>query len=254
MAFRVSVLNKPCSPSSHKADACSEYGISFGEASDRNTTTMKILRLFKFVITLGFVVSASAQTLPVITRLTVQQQGFTSANGGIFTDRVTTTKLTSFDLLQLLARAYATNFPAGFPFDARLVLVNYGYFQVQAGDGSILVTNASKFLSYSDTYVEDDFLYQGREDTITGALNYTYFYRSTIQFNDLSTNGTSFTFSGNTQERYSRSTEDPDGFRLFQGSLLINGTGSGKAGTNFFLLSGRISTPIVRWIDAMDSP
>lgn len=212
---------------------------------------MKLNRGLKFAFMLGYGMLAGAtlhaQSFPITTKLTLQRQDFSTFNGTVYNDKVQNLKLSSDDLLHWLADAYQTNFPTGFPWGSKLMLVNYDHFQVQAGDGTILVEDTSNFLTYSDTYVENNFLYQGKENIVNGSLNYFYFYRSTIQFNDGSTNGRSFTFSGNTQERYSRSPQDLNGNRLYQGSLTIDGNGSGTHGTNFFLLSGRFNTPVVQW-------
>jgi hypothetical protein len=79
-------------------------------------------------------------------------------------------------------------------------------------------------------------------------MNYIYLYHFNIDFNDPA-HDVSFTFSGNVFERYSRSTADSGGRRLFQGTLNLTGNGQGRRGDNFFLLSGRMTTPFVRWIE-----
>ena len=77
-----------------------------------------------------------AQTFPITVQWTMQQQDFSTLKNGVYTDKVTTTKLATVDLLALLAGVYQTNFP----FGATLALVDYDHFQVQSSDGSVLVT------------------------------------------------------------------------------------------------------------------
>jgi hypothetical protein len=187
-----------------------------------------------------------AQISPVTVQWTLQQQDPSVFENGVYTDKVRRSKLVTADLLALLSNAYATNFPNGFPFDAKLVLIDYDHFEVQASDGSILVTNTSEFLTYSDTFAVEDYLFHGKENTLTGAQNYLFYYHATIQFNDPA-NGVSFTFTGNAQERSSKSVADQSGYRTYRDSLLINGTGSGHNGEDFFLVSGKVSAPLVQW-------
>ena len=191
-----------------------------------------------------------AQELPVNAQLSLQQQDLSSFKNGVYTDKVRTTRLTSANLLSFLAEAYSTNFPTGFPLGAKLVLVDYDHFQVQAGNGSILLTNVSDFLTYSDTYSATNYLYQGKENTLNEAQNYVYFLRATIQFdNHAATDAISFTFTGNMQEKFSQSATDQFGRRMYQDSFFLTGTGEGRAGDSFFLLSGKISTATVKWIN-----
>jgi hypothetical protein len=221
--------------------------------TQNGTTTMKIFGSLKStsILTLGLLAAThlSAQVFPVTAKLTLQQQDVSTFDGTVYNDKVQTLKLSSTDLLNWLANAYQTNFPTGFPFGSVLVLVDYEHFQVQASDGTVLVPDTSDYMSYSDTYAETNFLFQGKENIATGSLNYTYFYRSTIQFNDLLPNGTAFTFSGNTLEKFTRSAQDTGGHRQYSGSLAIEGNGSGTNFTGFFLLSGKISTPTVKGTD-----
>ncbi|MBC8095947.1 MAG: hypothetical protein H7Y43_09055 [Akkermansiaceae bacterium] len=213
---------------------------------------MKIFSRFLLIPALGIALLApgvSAQTLPIAAQLTLQQQDFTTRKGDVFTDRVKATRVTSNGLLTLLGEVYQSEFPNGFPFGSRLVLVNFNYFQVQSAQGAVLVNNASPYMTYSDTYRAGDYLFQGKENTFTEAQSHTFFYQATITFNDPATNGTSFTFTGNVLEKYSKSAAGPGGYRSFQDSLAITGTGSGKTGNSFFLMSGRIFTSVVKWIE-----
>lgn len=186
-----------------------------------------------------------AQTFPITVQWTKQQQDVSTLKNGVYTDKAKSTKLGTVDLLFLLADAYQTNFP----FGAALVLVDYSYFQVQSSDGSVLVTDVSEFLTYSDTYAQTNFLYQGKENTITGTRSYVFTYRATVEFYNPATNGTSFTFIGTMSERYSRGAIGQSGTRANQGSLLLNGSGSGTNVDGFFLLSGTIKTPVVKWTE-----
>ncbi|HLP78004.1 MAG TPA: hypothetical protein VK327_13930 [Candidatus Paceibacterota bacterium] len=197
-----------------------------------------------------FVAGVSAQTMPVSTQFTLQQQDYSSHKGDTWTDKVKTTRLTSTDLVGLLEGVYTSSFPNGFPYGARLVLVDFDHFQVQSAGGNILVTNVSDFLTYSETYHDGDYLYQGKENTASGAQNHTFLYRATITFTNPATNGTSFTFTGNMQEKFSKSVVGRDGYRLYQDSLALTGHGSGRTGESFFLLSGRMTTPTVKWLAA----
>jgi hypothetical protein len=190
-----------------------------------------------------------AQVLPVAFQLRIQQQDFSTFNNGIYSDKVKTMKLTSYDMLTLLSGVYQADYPAGFPPGSQLMLVNYSRFQVQDAFGNVLISNTAPVLTYADTYSETNYLYQGKESTINGSQTYSYFYRSTVRFLNPDPTGTSFTFSGNMLEKYSVSPLYQSGERMYQDSLTLNGYGSGNTGVNFFLLSGRISTPLVKWFE-----
>lgn len=223
--------------------------VSFATGTRPTTTNMKTL--MKFLL-LGCLLGApmlNAQILPVSARLTLQQQNFSSLKNGVYTDRIKTTRLNANSLLALLAGVYTNTFPEGFPVGSRLVLVNYSYFQIQTRDGSIVVTNVSDYMTYSDTYRNGDYLFQGKENTITESQNHQFLYQATITFADPSPNGTSFTFTGNVLERYSKSAANRNGERNFRDSMAFSGAGSGKTGDSFFLLSGRFSTSTDRWIE-----
>jgi hypothetical protein len=193
--------------------------------------------------------SLQAQTFSVDVKWTMQQQDLSTFNNGVYNDKVKTTKLTSVDLLDLLASSYSTNFPDGFPFGATLVLVDYDHFQVQDGTGGILLTNVSDFLTYSDTYAQTNFLYAGKENTITGTRSYLFTYRATIEYTDLSSNAVSFSYTGTMMERYSRAALDQNGNRLNQSSLLLNGSGTGTNSDGFFILSGTVKMPVSKWLE-----
>ena len=196
-------------------------------------------------IVLGLTSSLFAQEFPLLARMRLQQQDVSVLKNGVYRDKVQTLRLTSKDLLDFIADAYGQ---PTYPFGARLVLVDYEYFQVQAFDGTILVTNTAPFLTYSDSYSEDRFLYQGKEDTVKGSQNYTYFYRFTIRFDDPA-NDVAFTFVGQALEKYSRSAADALGHRVYRGSIALTGSGSGSRGGDFFLLSGRITSPAMTWFN-----
>jgi hypothetical protein len=210
---------------------------------------MKALMKFLLLGGLLYAPLLNAQILPVSARLTLQQQNFSTLKKGVYTDRIKTTRLNVNSLIALLAGVYTNTFPEGFPAGSRLMLVNYSYFQIQAPDGSIVVTNVSDFMTYSDTYRNGDYLFQGKENTITESQNHRFLYQATITFTDPSPNGTSFTFTGNVQERYSKSAANRNGERTYRDSMAFNGSGSGKTGDSFFLLSGRFSTSTDRWIE-----
>lgn len=213
---------------------------------------MKTLGRFLLALAIGVCASAAsrlhAQTLPVNVQLTLQQQDFTTLKHGVYTDKIKSARLTSASLLTLLADVYTTDFPTGFPSGSRLALVNYDHFQVLSADNTILVTNTSPYLTYSDGYMDGDYLFQGRESAVNGSQNQRYFYRSTIELNNPSTNGTSFVFSGKMMEKYSRSSEDVFGKRLYSGSFLLIGEGSGRSSAGFFLLSGRVGAATAKWV------
>jgi hypothetical protein len=190
-------------------------------------------------------INLPAQTFPITVQWTMQQQDFSTLKSGVYTDKVKTTKLTTAYLLGLLAGAYQTNFP----FGATLVLVDYDHFQVQSSDGSVVVDDVSDFLTYSDTYAQTNFLYSGKENTITGTRSYVFTYRAFIDYYDPATNGTSLSFTGTMSERYSRGAVDQTGHRANSGSLFLNGAGSGTDTNGFFVLSGTVKTPLVKWTE-----
>jgi hypothetical protein len=190
-----------------------------------------------------------AQNLPVTFQLKIQQQDFSTFNKGVYNDKTKSMKLTSYDILTLLSGVYLADYPAGFPPGSQLMLVDYSRFQVWDANGNVLITDTAPVLTYGDTYSETNYLYQGKESTSNGSQIYNYFYESTIRFTDPDSNGTSFRFSGNLLEKYSKSPLYQSGERMYQDSLTLNGYGSGKTGNNFFLLSGRITTPMVTWIE-----
>jgi hypothetical protein len=192
-----------------------------------------------------------AQEFPVTAQLTLRQQDESSfsESKGVYTDKIKTTRLTSNYLLTLLQPFHTGSFPNGFPSGARLMLVNFSHFQVQSAGGDVLVADTGPYLTYSDTYSQTNVLFQGKESIENGSLKHMYFYQSTIEFHDPSPDGTSFTFIGHAIEKYSRSAEDFRGDQFSQGSLRITGIGSGNIGGSFFLLSGKISTPTMKWIE-----
>ena len=189
--------------------------------------------------------SLQAQTFQVNVQWSMQQQDISAFNNGVYTDKVKTTKLSSADILDLLATSYSTNFP----FGATLALVDYDHFQVQDGIGGILLTNVSDFLTYSDTYAETNFLYAGKENTNTGTRSYLFTYRATIEYKDLALSGVSFTYTGTMTERYSRGALDQNGNRLNQSQLLLNGSGTGTNTNGFFILSGTVKLPLSKWLE-----
>ena len=196
-------------------------------------------------VALAFASSVSAQEFPLLAKMTFQHQDVSSFKNGVHKDKAQTLRITTKDLLDLVADAYGQT---TFPFGARLVLVNYEYFQVQAFDGTILVTNTSPFLTYTDTYSQGRYLYQGTDDIISGAQKYNYYYQFTIRFDDPA-NDVEFTFQGTVLEKYSRSKADALGHRAYKGSMALTGSGSGTRGENFFILSGRITSPAMTWFN-----
>jgi hypothetical protein len=190
-----------------------------------------------------------AQSFPIKTQLTLQHQDSSKLSKGVYTDKVRSVRLSSNYILNLLQPFYTSTLPSGFPLGSKLVLVNFDHFEVQSVNGVVLVSNTAPYLTYTDTYTQTNFLFQGKENINSGLLNHTYFYQATIQFQDPSPSGTSFTFTGNTVEKYSRSAQDTFGDHLASGSLTITGYGSGNIDGSFFLLSGKFSTPVMKWIE-----
>jgi hypothetical protein len=190
-----------------------------------------------------------AQNLPLDSHLTFQVQDVSILSGSLYTDRVLKLKVLNQDLVDLVATAYVTNFPQGFPLGARLVLVDYNHFQVEDNVGAVLVPDTSEFLTYTDTYAENNYLFKGKEDTATGVRNHTFYYSSTIQFNNGSTNGITFTIHGASQEKFSLSAEDAFGQRLHQDSLTLNASGQGTNVDGFFTISGKLSSKTVKWYE-----
>ena len=207
-----------------------------------------LLRIFAVAAVLA-AIHLPAQPFPIFTQLTLQQQGESTVSGGIYTDRIQTSRWVTADMLALLEPLYQTNFPSGFPFGSRLVLMDFSRFQVESAGGTILISNTAPYLTYSDTFSQTNYLYSGKENTVNDSLKETFLYQATITFQDPSPGGTSFSFTGNVMEKYSRSAPDFYGDQLAQGSFIITGTGSGKAGANFFLLTGKFSAPTIRWIE-----
>jgi hypothetical protein len=205
--------------------------------------------LFLILALSGLAAPLQAQTFAVYTQLNFKQQDPSILVGEVYTDRVRTLRLDSNTLLALLAAGYTTNYPNGFPYGARLMLVDFNHFQVQSFTGAILVSNTAPYLTYSDTFSQTNYLFQGKENIATDYINHTYFYQSTIQFQDPVPNGISFTFTGNTQERYVRSVADIFGDHLSQGSLFVTGIGTGRNGDSFVLLSGKFTMQTTRWIE-----
>ena len=190
-----------------------------------------------------------AQVLPVNFQLKIQQQDFSTFNNGVYNDKVKSTKITTYDMLTLLGGVYQSSYPLGFPAGSQLVLVNFHHFQVLDPNGYVLIDDTAPNLTYTDTYSETNYLYQGKQSTINGSQNYSYFYESTVHFNNPDPSGTSFKFSGNMLEKYSASAPNQSGQRSFQDSLSLTGYGSGNTDGSFFLLSGRITTPKVTWVE-----
>jgi len=192
---------------------------------------------------------AAAQEYTLSARLVLKEQlpSKFSEKTRTYTDTIRTTRLSNNYLLGLLQPFYTGTVPNGFPLGSRLVLVNYQYFQVKSPSGIVLVENTSPYLTYTDTYSQTNFLFQGREHIDNESLNLTYFYQSTIQFNDPSPEGTSFTFTANTMERYIRGRENSQGLNPSTGSLSMTGIGSGFIGGKYILISGTFKSPLTGW-------
>ena len=195
--------------------------------------------------------------LPVNVQWTVQSQGSSTLLDGVLTGKVKTSRFTSTDLLGLLATAYGTNFPAG----AKLVLVNYvqvqptngavlvnnAFFQVQAAAGAILVANASKFLTYNGTSPDAN-LFQGKVNVSTLATSGTSLGAATIRFDDFAAHRTAFVFSGIIREQYFQNVLDRYQHRVHRYSATLNGMGSGTNNGSFFIVSGKITTGTLIWL------
>ncbi len=195
-----------------------------------------------------------AQEFPVNAQLTIQQQNpyKFSQKTGTYTDTIKTTRLTANYLLNLLQPFYTVEAPNGFPARSRLVLVNFNHFEVHSPSGTVIVADTWPYLTYSDTFSQTNYLFQGKENVNTDALNHIYFYHSTIQFNDPSPEGTSFTFTGNALEKYNRGPRNSRNEHPANGLLSINGFGSGRINGQYFHISGKFSTPLVRWVETGD--
>jgi hypothetical protein len=190
----------------------------------------------------------AAQDMPVFAQFTMQVQDLSVLRNGVYTDKVKSVRLSTLDLLDLLENAYQTNFP----FGAWLYLVDYSYFQVQDFDGSIVISNTSDYLTYSDTFADGDYLFHGKESETLGWWSHRYFYRFSIEFFDPDVNALSFLFEGTTQERNLRTTADVFGDRFYHSSMSLTGLGYGYTEDGFLLLSGKIKTPLVQWISNDD--
>ena len=191
-----------------------------------------------------------AQLLALNAKWTLQKQDYTNSTyiNGVYNDKVAKFRVTTQDLLNLLADSYPSNFPSGFPYGAQLVLADYDHFEVDAADGSILVTNASPFLTYADTYAQTNYLYLGEEDAVTEKQHYIYTFQATIQFDDPA-QGINFTFDAIGQEKYSQTAPDRYGLRKYQDAVSMNGLGTGMDADGFLVLSGKATSSKARWVD-----
>lgn len=192
-----------------------------------------------------------AQVYPLSFTLTLKEQlpSQFSEKTQTYTDRVRTSVITANTLLRLLEPFYTESFPSGFPRGARLCLVDYESFQVRSATGAVLVQTTAPYLTYSDTYSQTNFLYQGRENIATDALNHRYFYHSTLQFHDPAAEGYSFAITFNTVETYQRLRENRQGWHPAQGMISMSGFGSGWKGNSYIMLSGRGKSPLTGWYE-----
>ena len=192
-----------------------------------------------------------AQSVSINFKLTLEKQDYANSTyiDGVYNDKTIKIKVTTKDVLDLIAQSYPTNFPDGFPCDSSLVLVDYTYFQVRDYYGYVLLEDASPFLIYSDTYASTNYLYMGKDYTYSGQQKYTYSFESTIDFlnEDL---GISFLFYGITREKYSQSAINSSGYRTYQDSMsLKNGYGTGSDADGYLVLTGNISSSTAKWYE-----
>ena len=134
--------------------------------------------------------------------LALNIQGPTTSSGPVDTYTVTKVKLTTKDILNLIASNYGTTFPSG----AELVMNDYGgSFSVYTGnpntDGTnLLNVSTSLFNGEYKTYV-----YNEKYNNATGSETYNSTYNTYLYFNDSSfnNNGNFFDYVGTTTYSYS---------------------------------------------------
>jgi hypothetical protein len=186
----------------------------------------KIKWLFGVVaIALAAAHPLSAQPLVTTLKLTVSTETRTDQNHSAINKQVKVTQ----DLLNLLAQAYGTTFPAG----SQLVLINYNTFQVWDSAGNVIKADVSQFLTFSFS----DFLAADNYDAQSGAGKSSYVYVSTINYDDGTTN---FQINGFTFEKYSESAQDSSGHRHFADSLKITGQGVGSISGQTVIVNGQV--------------
>jgi hypothetical protein len=193
----------------------------------------------------------SAQSVSVTVKWTLQKQDYANSTfiNGVYNDKVLKLKVTTKDILDLIAQSFPTNFPDGFPCGSSLMLVDYSYFQVRDPYGYILLDDAWPFLTYADDYAQTNYLYKGKEYTYSGQQNYTYIYDATIYFDNPDI-GISFWFDGIAQEKYSQSPINSSGYRTYQDSLSVkNGHGTGYDADGYLVLTGNINSSKAKWTD-----
>lgn len=148
----------------------------------------------------------------LVARVTTQ----VSTNGDTRMERMKNVRITTKDILNMLATATSNNFSG-----ATLVCVHRGEaYQVLHGTNVLAdVTDSFVDENASDDVIDQDF------NSTTGKDNYHGFWLRTLAFNDQ--NGNNFTLSGMIEERYTAKAADSDGMQQVSDLETFNCTGSG---------------------------
>lgn len=181
----------------------------------------------------GLAVSPSlqAQSVTVNVALRAYSQNPTVTNGP--NERFTVSKpaFTTLHLLELIADALNTTFPA----TAKLIMVNYSTFQVQMPDGLVLENLSTNLIRAANGSLPESSTY----NQITGRDVRQYSYVLRIFFDDGGDN--KFDLQGFTTENYSISAVGANNTRIFRDSFLMNASGDGYLGDKDVVFTGRIS-------------
>jgi hypothetical protein len=190
----------------------------------------RLLTIAALLVALAVSNKMQAQPMNVTFRLTFTEQGDPAQSGAVTIEKGVKGRLATKDILGVIAKASATNFPSG----AKLVLEG-GAFTVRVG-AEVLVDNLTGILSLNQE--SSDRLRQGSSHSDTGAERMTETYSVLINYND----GTNtFDLTGLATEIVSVSKANRNGIRNMTDSIAINGSGSGVIANRFAIVIGGIN-------------
>src|SRR5690242_17939853 len=175
------------------------------------------LRLITMCVVSGFSVCARAELIQTINfHLIAHVRTMDSTNGTTHIQKMTTVRITTRDILEMLGKATTNDFKG-----TALVSVHRGLaYQVRRGTN--VVADVSEF--FTDEGSSGDVVDQSFNST-TGKDSYHGFWLKTLTFDDH--RGNSFTLSGIIEEHYTAPVADTAGMQDVSDHELLSGQGTG---------------------------
>jgi hypothetical protein len=166
------------------------------------------------------------QTLNI--RVTARIQLASNVVGSIQIDRIKTVRLTTTDVLRMLGTAMTNDFTG-----ASLVTVNFGErFEVRQGTN--ILADVSDFFGQTPT----DPVFEAKYNAATAQDNYHAFWVRTIAIDDGL--GNRIELTGLTDERFTATPVDRNGFQKISDVESFSGVGTGLLGGEYAVYSGSI--------------